>query len=104
MANWVLKGLRTGVKSSVYPRSPDSAPGISPGRPVETPLKSATAADALVARCPTHAIARQNSGIAIDLARCVHCFRCQREVEDPASWQRDYEWATQTNEAAAALR
>lgn len=103
MANWVLKGLRTGVKSSVYPRSLDSAPGISPGRPVETPLKSATAADALVARCPTRAIAPRNGGIAIDLGRCVHCFRCLREVKDPASWQPDYEWATQTSEAVAAL-
>jgi Ni,Fe-hydrogenase III small subunit len=103
MANWVLKGLRTGVKSSVYPRSLDSAPGISPGRPVETPLKSPTAADALVARCPTRAIAPRNGGIAIDLGRCVHCFRCLREVKDPASWQPDYEWATQTSEAVAAL-
>ena len=103
MANWVLKGLRTGIKSSVYPRSFDSSPGLTPGRPIETPLKSETAADALVARCPTHAIARQNGGIMIELGRCVHCFRCQREVKDPASWQPDYEWATQTSETAAAL-
>ena len=80
MANWVLKGLRTGIKSSAYPRWPDDAPGVSPGRPVGTRLKSATAADELVARCPTHAIARENGGIAIDQGRCVHCFRCQRDV------------------------
>jgi Ni,Fe-hydrogenase III small subunit len=103
MANWVLKGFRTGIKSSVYPRRLDSAPGLSPGRPVATRMKSATAADALVARCPTGAIARQNGGIVIDLAWCVHCFRCQREVKDPASWQPDYEWAMQTSETATAL-
>jgi Ni,Fe-hydrogenase III small subunit/ferredoxin-like protein FixX len=103
MANWVLKGLRTGVKSSVYPRRLDSAPGLSPGRPVETSLKSATAADVLVARCPTRAIARRDGGIEIDQGRCVHCFRCRREVNDPASWQLDYEWAMQTSEVTAAL-
>jgi Ni,Fe-hydrogenase III small subunit/ferredoxin-like protein FixX len=103
MANWVLKGLRTGVKASVYPSRLDNAPGISPGRPVATRLKSATAADGLVARCPTRAIARQDGRVVIDLGRCVHCFRCQREGKDPVSWQPDYEWAMQTSEAAAAL-
>jgi Ni,Fe-hydrogenase III small subunit len=103
MANWVFKGLRTGVKSSAYPRRLDDAPGLSPGRPVETHLKSAAAADTLVARCPTHAITRQDGEIAIDQGRCVHCFRCRREIEEPASWQADYEWAMQTSEAAAAL-
>ena len=103
MANWVLKGLRTGVKSSAYPGQPDDAPGVSPGRPMGTRLKSATAADALVARCPTQAIARENSGIAIDQGRCVHCFRCRRDVDEPAAWEPGYEWASQNSEAAAAL-
>jgi len=103
MANWVLKGLRTGVKTSIYPRRLDDAPGVSPGLPVETPLKSATAAEALVARCPTRAIARENGEIMIDQCRCVHCFRCRRGVAEPASWQPDYEWAMQTADATAAL-
>jgi Ni,Fe-hydrogenase III small subunit len=104
MANWVLKGLRTGVKSSAYPGRPDDAPGVSPGRPMGTSLKSMVAADQLVARCPTQAIARENGGITIDQGRCVHCFRCRRDVEEAASWQPGCEWAAQTNEAAAALR
>jgi Ni,Fe-hydrogenase III small subunit len=104
MANWVLKGLRTGVKSSAYPGRPDNAPGVSPGRPMGTRVKSAAAADALLARCPTRAIARENGAITIDQGRCVHCFRCRRDVEEPAAWQPGYEWAAQTGEAAAALR
>jgi len=103
MANWVLKGLRSGVRSSAYPAQLDDAPGVSPGHPVESHLKSASAADVLVARCPTRAITRQNGGIAIDQARCVHCFRCLRDVDEPASWQPDYEWAMQASDAAAAL-
>ncbi|MGP0084613.1 MAG: hypothetical protein ACLP0B_13420 [Steroidobacteraceae bacterium] len=104
MANWVLKGLRIGVKSSAYPGRPDDAPGVSPGRPMGTRLKSPTAADELVARCPTQAIGRENSGIAIDQGRCVHCSRCRRDVEEAAAWQPGYEWAAQTSGAAAALR
>jgi Ni,Fe-hydrogenase III small subunit/ferredoxin-like protein FixX len=103
MANWVLKGLRTGVKSSAYPRRLDDAPGISPGRPTSTHLKSAIAADELVARCPTNAIARENNGITIDQGQCVHCFRCRRDIEEQASWQMGYEWATGASEANAAL-
>jgi Ni,Fe-hydrogenase III small subunit len=104
MANWVLKGLRTGVKSSAYPGRLDDAPGVSPGRPMGTRLKSATAADELAARCPTQAIARENGGIAIDQGRCVHCSRCRRDVGEAAAWQAGYEWAAQTSDATTALR
>jgi Ni,Fe-hydrogenase III small subunit len=103
MANWVLKGLRTGVKSGVYPHGPEDAPGVSPGRPTGTRLKSVGAADALVACCPTKAITRRDSAIAIDQGRCVHCFRCRREVEQPAAWQPGYEWAAVARETTAAL-
>jgi len=104
MANWVLKGLRTGVKSSAYPNRPDDAPGVSPGRPMGTRLKSPTAADELAARCPTQAIARENGGIAIDQGRCIHCSRCRRDVGEAAAWEPGYEWAAQTSDAATALR
>ena len=101
MANWVLKGLRTGVKAGAYPRDVEDAPGVSPGRPIGTHPKSVTAADALVARCPTTAIARSNGAVTIDQGRCVHCFRCRRGVDEPAAWESGYEWAAQSGEAAA---
>jgi Ni,Fe-hydrogenase III small subunit/ferredoxin-like protein FixX len=101
MANWVLKGLRTGVKAGAYPDHVENAPGISPGRPMGTQLKSVAAADALVASCPTKAIARSNGAVTIDQRRCVHCFRCRRDVAEPAAWESGYEWAAQTGEAAA---
>jgi Ni,Fe-hydrogenase III small subunit len=104
MANWVLKGLRTGIRSSTYPRGIDDAAGTSPGRPAATHLKSATAADELVARCPTQAIARQNSGITIDQGQCIHCFRCRRDVAEEAAWEPGYEWAAQVSDNATAVR
>jgi hypothetical protein len=39
MANWVLKGLRTGVKSTAYPARAETAAGVSPGRPAGARLK-----------------------------------------------------------------
>ena len=33
MAGWVLKGLRTGIRSSAYPGRPETAAGVSPGMP-----------------------------------------------------------------------
>jgi Ni,Fe-hydrogenase III small subunit len=93
MANWVFKGLRTGIKSTAYPAGRDDAPGISPGRPVGTILQSTASADELVARCPTQAIASENGGVAVNQRRCIHCFRCQRGVDEPVAWQRDFEWA-----------
>jgi Ni,Fe-hydrogenase III small subunit len=98
MANWVLKGLRTGIKSSSYPHKRDDSRGVSPGRPVGTSLNSLEAADDLTARCPTAAITRADGGIAIDHGRCIHCFRCQRDVDIPASWQHGFEWAAYAGE------
>jgi Ni,Fe-hydrogenase III small subunit len=63
--------------------------------------KSVAAGDALVARCPARAIVRGNDAVTIDQGRCVHCFRCRRDVDEPAAWEPGYEWAVQSSEAAA---
>lgn len=102
MANWVLRGLRTGVRSTAYPAHLDDAPGVSPGRPIAT-LLSPQAADALVARCPTQAIAAREYGVSIDEGRCVHCFRCHHDIEQPVSWELGYEWGAQGH-GTTALR
>jgi len=98
MANWVLKGLRTGIKSGKYPDVPEDAPGISPGRPAGRGLDAVRAAE-LAGRCPTDAILPQSGGVAIEHGRCIHCFRCHTGDGDAeAAWESGYEWAA----AAAA--
>jgi Ni,Fe-hydrogenase III small subunit len=105
MANWVLKGLRTGIKSTSYPQQSDDAPGISPGRPCGTRLSSSDRAEELARRCPTGAIVAQNSSVAIDHGRCVHCFRCHDAPnEGGAAWERGYEWAAYTDHTGKAQR
>jgi Ni,Fe-hydrogenase III small subunit len=101
MANWVLAGLRTGIKSSHYPARADEAVGVSPRRPRGASLQSDE--DVLVGRCPTHAITPRNGGVTIDQGRCVHCFRCHAEAGGPAvPWEDGYEWAAYPDDVAAA--
>jgi Ni,Fe-hydrogenase III small subunit len=105
MANWVLKGLRTGIRTTGYPARPERAAGVSPGRPHGVQLRSVEHAEALAERCPTAAIERQGGGVTIDHRRCVYCQRCQREARDGvASWDTSYEWATSGLDEAAAVK
>jgi Ni,Fe-hydrogenase III small subunit len=104
MANWVLKGLRTGIRSGGYPERVENAPGISPGRPVGTRLDAARA-EQLAKRCPTGALTPHDDGIAIAQGRCVHCFRCHENGrQDEAAWETGYEWAAAVDEGAEARR
>jgi Ni,Fe-hydrogenase III small subunit len=103
MANWVLKGLFTGIKTSRYPRQTDALPGISPGRPSGTVLPAHEDAERLAARCPTGAILPHQKGVAIAQGRCVHCFRCHPDSgREAAAWEEGYEWAAHADETAAA--
>jgi Ni,Fe-hydrogenase III small subunit len=104
MASWVLKGLRTGIRTTTYPDRPETAAGVTPGRPQGTRLGDDDAAD-LVARCPTGAIAQQDGGVAVDLARCVHCQRCLRDdAGTVVPWEATYEWASVADDKAAMRR
>jgi Ni,Fe-hydrogenase III small subunit len=94
VANWVLKGLRTGIRTTGYPDRPEKAAGVSPGLPRGTALGAEETALRLVEGCPTGAIVRQDSGVAIDQSRCVHCLRCRRDPDHAAvPWDANYEWA-----------
>ena len=105
MANWVLQGLRTGIKTTSYPYRPDASPGISPGRPRGAILGSRTDVDDLVQRCPTGAIVAQNGGIAVEHGRCIHCMRCSQDEGHPVvPWDQSYEWAAMSSDIPATVR
>src|SRR5579885_888397 len=92
MSQWVISGLRTGIKSGRYPRVKEIAPGTVPGLPGATPLP-AERAQAIAARCPTGALDAANGGANVDLRRCINCFRCVRNTDAPMNWDYDYECA-----------
>jgi Ni,Fe-hydrogenase III small subunit len=88
---WVVKGIRTGIKTTAYPREAERAAGVTPGLPLGGEFGAD--AEALAGRCPTHALAHTNGAISVDYRHCVHCYRCVRGVPRPLDWQATYEWA-----------
>jgi Ni,Fe-hydrogenase III small subunit/ferredoxin-like protein FixX len=93
MSQWVINGLRTGIKTTVYPRDTERAAGVTPGLPCGCDASSPTAA-ALVDCCPTQVFSQINGKISADTRRCIHCYRCVHGTEHPADWEQTYEWAT----------
>lgn len=91
MSRWVIKGIRTGIKTTAYPRAVERAAGVTPGLP--SGGEFAAEAAALVERCPTQALSQTDGKISVDYRRCVHCYCCVRGVRRPLNWQPTYEWA-----------
>jgi Ni,Fe-hydrogenase III small subunit len=91
MSRWVVRGIRTGIRTTGYPREPENAPGVTPGLPVGGDLGAEAAA--LAERCPTHALEHADGRVAVNYRRCVHCYRCVRGSAHPLAWQPGYEWA-----------
>jgi Ni,Fe-hydrogenase III small subunit len=91
MSQWVIKGICAGIKTSAYPSKPESAAGVSPGMPVcgDYPADKITS---LIECCPTRVFRLENAKVTADVRRCIHCYRCVREIEHPAGWALSYEW------------
>jgi Ni,Fe-hydrogenase III small subunit/ferredoxin-like protein FixX len=92
MIQWVNRGIRTGIKTTVYPTRSETATGATPGLPLGEGCSSEEI-QALVGCCPTGAIIGQDDRVSIDYRRCVHCYRCAGQLAKALSWSQDYEWA-----------
>jgi Ni,Fe-hydrogenase III small subunit len=90
---WVFEGFRTGVRTTRYPRADEQASGVSPGMPVAISEVSEEQGRRLVELCPAGAIEFENGTARVDLRRCVHCFRCARQIDPPLGCETGYEWA-----------
>ena len=92
MSRWVKRGLQTGVVTTRYPAGEETSPGISPGLPH---MISSCDVDreALISRCPTGALRRADDKMAVERARCIHCYRCTRGITKPIPWDAGFEWA-----------
>jgi Ni,Fe-hydrogenase III small subunit len=95
MSQWVINGIRTGIKTTVYPHGTEKAVGVTPGLPSGCDFSAHPGdAELLVQVCPTEAISQTNGKISVDYRRCVHCYRCARAVERPLDWETTYEWGS----------
>jgi len=93
MSFWFLHGLEKGIRTTRYPRRPDSTPGITPGRPVTTTFLSVEQALEAAANCPVGAISAVGKQAVVALPTCVHCERCRFGLPNPLEWENTYEWA-----------
>jgi len=93
MSQWVINGIRAGIKTTAYPAKPETAAGVSPGLPVGGAYPANQIAS-LIERCPAGVFSQAGSGVAADVRRCIHCYRCVRDIEQPVNWEQTYEWAT----------
>jgi Ni,Fe-hydrogenase III small subunit len=91
MSQWVINGIRTGIKTTDYPARPETAAGVSPGLPVagDYPVENIPA---LIARCPTNVFREGERGLIVEGRRCIHCYRCVHEMKAPVTWEKSYEW------------
>ncbi len=92
MSQWVRRGIRTGIKTTAYPARAETAAGVSPGLPLGGAYPANDIAS-LTAVCPTHALSERDGQIVVDYRRCVHCYRCERQIPTLLAWEKSYEWA-----------
>jgi Ni,Fe-hydrogenase III small subunit len=91
MIRWVIKGLQTGIVTTPYPEKQDNTLGITPGLPKG--LGGRDFPEDLRLRCPTGALVKTENGIDVEYERCIHCYRCARDIKEPVPWKADFEWA-----------
>ena len=93
MSQWVINGLRTGIRTTAYPVRLETAAGVTSGLPLagDFPTKEIAA---LTARCPTGVFSERDGRIIVDHRRCVHCYRCVRSGDRSVDWGQDYEWGS----------
>ncbi|MGA9778300.1 MAG: hypothetical protein ACLPRE_10320 [Limisphaerales bacterium] len=91
MSQWVINGIRAGIKTTAYPAKPEAGAGVTPGLPVGGDYP-ASEIDSLISRCPTDVFSDSDGQIIADVRRCIHCYRCVRDIEHPVNWQQSYEW------------
>ena len=92
MSFWFWHGLRRGIQSTGYPRRAEAAPGISPGRPVNTEFETSGEAQSAASICPVDAIIAHGRSAFVDLGKCVHCQRCRLSIPSPMNWDPGCEW------------
>jgi len=99
MGKWVFKGLQTGIKTTAYPKTEETAAGVSSGRPAGMEFVREEKAGAVASRCPSNALTSVKNEVLVDQSRCIHCFRCKRQERQSLSWDEGYEWADFASES-----
>ena len=96
MSQWVIEGIRTGIKTTAYPRGAERAAGVTPGLPRGGDFGAGAAA--LVARCLTERSFRRTGHLGGQPPLCSllplrswhgEPLNWERPTSGPARWQVD---------------
>jgi formate hydrogenlyase subunit 6/NADH:ubiquinone oxidoreductase subunit I len=92
---WILRGLRTGIVTTRYPRRPEPQPPGARNRLAVEPLLCRPAQNGqCAAACPTGAIVVDGRSFRLDLGLCIGCGRCLDACPRGAlSFSAEYELA-----------
>jgi Ni,Fe-hydrogenase III small subunit len=90
---WFWHGVRRGIQTTRYPGAPETAAGVSPGRPLPTTFASPEQASQAASNCPVRAITASENLATVDLRTCVWCQRCHVGGSPLLNWDASYEWA-----------
>jgi Ni,Fe-hydrogenase III small subunit len=93
MSSWFWHGVRRGIRTTRYPGAPETAAGVSPGRPLPTAFASAEQASQAASNCPVGAITASENIATVDMRTCVWCQRCHFGNSNLLKWDAGYEWA-----------
>ncbi|NOY68842.1 MAG: 4Fe-4S ferredoxin [Deltaproteobacteria bacterium] len=93
MTKWVVKGLKTGIKTTGYPGIHETAEGVSPGRPGVSGIEGTEDFKSIAESCPADALTSTKDGISLEQRRCIDCFRCSRLAQNRITRDDGYEWA-----------
>jgi len=98
MLGWLLRGLRQGRITTVYPRRDEPAPDGFRG-PIEL-VDAAHAPPDLGELCPTGAIAVDSRGrVSLDRGRCILCGACVARASNRFRFAACYETAARSRRA-----
>jgi Ni,Fe-hydrogenase III small subunit/ferredoxin len=97
MIEWLARGLRHGVVTIGYPRSPETPPAGFRGRVAVLPGPPADAN--LMDVCPTRAIRVDDGAVTLDRGRCILCGACVARDPQRFAFVAEYETAARRRSA-----
>src|SRR5579862_3772356 len=90
----LLARARQGYRTTGYPAQDPALPPLFRGRPVLDPAKCVAGCAECIEACPTGALRASESGVELDLGRCIFCGECAAACpEDAIAFTQDWRLA-----------